>query len=56
MAVTMTLGWPGKEGTLRRVPVGRPIAVARADIESVCDFYHAMADDLVLPITASHSG
>jgi hypothetical protein len=50
-ARAMTLGWPEEAGrSLRRVPVGRPVVVMRADIESVCRFYRQMADDLILRV------
>lgn len=48
---TMTLGWPGDRGRLRRVPLGSAIVVEGADLENIGLFYARLADDLILAVT-----
>ncbi|UIJ44199.1 hypothetical protein LZK98_14085 [Sphingomonas cannabina] len=50
-AGTMTLGWPGERGRLRRVLLGNAIVVERADLENIGLFYARLADDLILAAT-----
>lgn len=46
-AAVMTIGWRGKGGRLRRIPVGTEMAVSSADLFEVSLYYLDIADRLL---------